>query len=221
MTDTPTAAEPAAAPDAAAAPKVSAPAAPVKSAPPKKKGPEPAPVLEPVGDHATLRDHCGGDYDGYQVMGDGHGVSVIAPAGMLQAARHVRDSGYRLLSLLSAYDAGDHFGVLYAFVKPSSTPEGFAEIRLRVRMPKQVGDRVVEPEAQSLCDLYPGANWQEREMFDMYGIRFVGHPDLRRMFLPEGWNGYPMRKDYKEPEQFVAMSDGEDIVLRKQEEGSW
>jgi NADH-quinone oxidoreductase subunit C len=55
----------------------------------------------------------------------------------------------------------------------------------------------------------------------MYGIRFDGNSDLRRMFLPDGWTGYPMRKDYKEPEQFVALREGEDVVVKKPEEGAW
>jgi NADH-quinone oxidoreductase subunit C len=75
--------------------------------------------------------------------------------------------------------------------------------------------------APSLVDLYPAADWQEREMFDMYGIKFDGHPDLRRVFLPSDWSGYPMRKDNKEPEQYVALREGEDITVKTPEEGAW
>ena len=62
--------------------------------------------------------------------------------------------------------------------------------RLRVRL---TGDDAV---VDSLVPVWPGANWLEREIFDLFGIRFTGHPDLRRILLPEDWEGYPLRKDY-------------------------
>ncbi|HET6398555.1 MAG TPA: NADH-quinone oxidoreductase subunit C, partial [Candidatus Thermoplasmatota archaeon] len=148
-------------------------------------------------------------------------VLTVPADELFTAARRVKEMGYPILSLLSAYDRGDHFGVLYAFVKLAADPTQWGEVRLRVVLPKKDGDKVLEPACPSLVDLFPAADWQEREMYDMYGIRFLGHPDLRRMFLPEGWTGYPGRKDYKEPEQFVAMADGEDIVVRTPQEGAW
>jgi NADH-quinone oxidoreductase subunit C len=66
-----------------------------------------------------------------------------------------------------------------------------AATRLRVRV--QVADGVVVP---SLFDLYPGTEAMEREVFDMFGISFAGHPDLSRILMPEDWVGHPLRKDY-------------------------
>ncbi len=63
-------------------------------------------------------------------------------------------------------------------------------IRIRVEVPE--GDSVVD----SVIDIWDGANWLERECYDMFGIRFKGHPDLRRILMPEDWDGYPLRKDY-------------------------
>src|SRR5579863_1833221 len=63
-------------------------------------------------------------------------------------------------------------------------------IRLRVRLPGE------DPVIQSVVPVWPTANWHEREIFDLLGIRFEGHPNLRRMLLPDDWEGYPLRKDY-------------------------
>ena len=63
-------------------------------------------------------------------------------------------------------------------------------LRLRVRLP---GD---SPVIESVVPVWPTANWHEREIFDLFGMRFDGHPDLRRMLLPDDWEGYPLRKDY-------------------------
>jgi NADH-quinone oxidoreductase subunit C len=64
------------------------------------------------------------------------------------------------------------------------------KLRLRVRLTGK------DPVVDSLVSLWPGANWLEREVFDLFGIRFTGHPDLRRILLPDDWEGYPLRKDF-------------------------
>jgi len=53
-----------------------------------------------------------------------------------------------------------------------------------------------DPVVPTLSDLWPSANWAEREIFDLFGVRFEGHPDLRRILNPDDWKGYPLRKDY-------------------------
>jgi NADH-quinone oxidoreductase subunit C len=63
-------------------------------------------------------------------------------------------------------------------------------LRLRVRVPGE--DAVVD----SVVPVWPTANWHEREIYDLLGVRFEGHPDLRRMLMPNDWEGYPLRKDY-------------------------
>jgi NADH-quinone oxidoreductase subunit C len=63
-------------------------------------------------------------------------------------------------------------------------------IRLRAQVPEN------DPKIASVVPIWAGANWHERECFDMFGIIFAGHPDLRRILLPEDWEGHPLRKDY-------------------------
>ena len=74
-----------------------------------------------------------------------------------------------------------------------------SKIRLRTRVNGS------DPSVDSLVPVWPGAGWLEREIFDLMGIRFNGHPDLRRILLPEDWEGYPLRKDFKVPEFYQGM----------------
>ena len=72
--------------------------------------------------------------------------------------------------------------ILYSFAKNT-----------RVRVKTQIADGATLPTA---VDIWPTANWLEREVFDMFGIRFDGHPDMKRILLPDGWKGHPLRKEY-------------------------
>jgi NADH-quinone oxidoreductase subunit C len=63
-------------------------------------------------------------------------------------------------------------------------------LRIRVQIPES------DPQLPSIIDVYPGADAMEREVFDLMGIRFAGHPDLTRILMPEDWEGHPLRKDY-------------------------
>jgi NADH-quinone oxidoreductase subunit C len=86
------------------------------------------------------------------------------------------------------------------------------KVRLCIRVPLD-GD---EPLAPSIEPLYPNANWHERELWDMFGIRFEGNSDLRRILMPYDWVGHPLRKDYPlgyEEPQFTFNYD--DIQVRK------
>ena len=115
---------------------------------------------------------------------------LVVDAGKLQAvALYARDEEkFNMLSDLTAVDwpkREKRFDVvlqLYSFAKNE---------RLRVKCAVGDGEAVA-----SLTGLWPSANWLERECYDMFGIVFEGHPDLKRILLPEEWQGYPLRKDY-------------------------
>jgi NADH-quinone oxidoreductase subunit C len=108
-------------------------------------------------------------------------------------------AGFAMLADLTAADYLSHPG--------RSLPDGVVAERfelvtglLSLSAARRVRVRVQVPEnnavVQSVWDLYPGAEAMEREVFDMFGIRFTGHPDLTRILMPEDWEGYPLRKDY-------------------------
>ncbi len=63
------------------------------------------------------------------------------------------------------------------------------------------------PKLESVVTLWPAADWHEREAFDLFGIQYEGHPNLRRILLPDDWDGHPLRKDYKYPETYHGINN--------------
>ncbi len=111
---------------------------------------------------------------------------------LLQFAKAIRDElGYDYLSSVTAVDylPDDKLEVVYHVYKTTGGPG----LNFKVQVPR---DQAVVP---SLVALYPGAEFQEREAWDLMGIRFEGHPDLRRILTWEGFEGHPLRKDWHEP----------------------
>ncbi|RME86182.1 MAG: NADH-quinone oxidoreductase subunit D [Caldilineae bacterium] len=134
---------------------------------------------------------------GAVVDADEYGI-VVNRDKLVEFALHLRNNeGFDYLSSLTAVDylgfegrtPEDRFEVVYHLF---STKKGGDGIVLKVRLPEN------DPQLPSLTLVYPGADLQEREVYDFYGIVFNGHRRLRRIFLWDGFNGYPMRKDWKE-----------------------
>lgn len=62
-----------------------------------------------------------------------------------------------------------------------------------------------QPEVETVCDIWRTAEFHEREVFDLFGVKFLHHPDLRRLLLTDEWNGYPLRKDYEDPVNMIKL----------------
>ena len=119
----------------------------------------------------------------------------VAPDTIHEALSALKDDGYRLLVFLTAVDhLQDHsrtewpgrFEVVYQLRNIETRDQ------LRVRAFVD-GD---PPRIDSAHDVFPPANWDEREVFDLFGIEFTGHPDLTRILMPDDWVGHPLRRDY-------------------------
>jgi NADH-quinone oxidoreductase subunit B/C/D len=102
-------------------------------------------------------------------------------------ARRVLEAGFtQLVYVVATHFADDHVEVAYALRRPGP---GSRVSSWRVKLEPGAA-------APSIADLVAGADWQEREQFDLVGVRFAGHPDLRRLLLPDDWSGHPLRRDY-------------------------
>jgi len=130
-------------------------------------------------------------------------VVVVPPGALVDAARVLRDTPELNFSLLAEMTAADYwpkdprFEVVYHLASigvkdwPRPGMSGTARrLRLKVRVS---GDAAELP---TILGIWPNADWYEREVYDLFGVVFAGHPDLRRILMPEDWEGFPARKDY-------------------------
>jgi NADH-quinone oxidoreductase subunit C len=150
-----------------------------------------------------------------QRFGDGVGeVTLDAPdpfifvsAGQLvEIARFLHDEpGYEFdyLAAVTAVDRGDTLQVVYHLL----SIEYRHALVLKVEVPR---DRAAVP---TVSPIWPAANWHEREQYDLMGVTFTGHPDLRRILLPDDWVGHPLRKDYVEPREYHGISHERPALL--------
>ncbi len=208
----------AAVPTPAAAPKPpakpAAAAAAPKVPPPPPGPPDPAPPADlPVPDFIQVlqADLPGAVMQVAYWVGDW--TVIVAASRLLEVAQYLRDTpgaAFDYCSDVTAVDwptrAGERFDVVYCLYSTSR--------RARVRMKTRVGDTDA---VRSVSGVWAAANWLEREAFDMFGIRFEGHPDLRRILMPEEWQGHPQRKDYplEGPGELMLESPQQWLKLRQ------
>jgi NADH-quinone oxidoreductase subunit C len=121
----------------------------------------------------------------------GDDVAVIDRDALLQVASFLKNKPHEFTMLLDLtcvdyFPRQPRFEIVYHLFSLSRVQR----IRLKVGLAES------DPRISSLTSLWPNANWLEREVFDMFGVQFDGHPDLRRLFMYDGFEGHPLRKDY-------------------------
>ncbi|MBT1687849.1 NADH-quinone oxidoreductase subunit C [Dawidia soli] len=102
---------------------------------------------------------------------------------------------FDMLSCVTGLDNGPQANTLEVIYNLYSIPFNL-HLMLKVVLPRE------SPEVDSVASVWRTADWHEREAFDMYGIHFTNHPDLRRILMPADWEGYPLRKDYQDPQYY-------------------
>lgn len=110
--------------------------------------------------------------------------------------------GFNYLQCQGGYDLGPGQDLVsfYHLIKVGDNADRPEEVRLKVFLPRD------NPKMPSLYWIWKAADWQERETYDMFGIVFEGHPNLKRLLMPEDWVGWPLRKDYISPD-FYELQD--------------
>lgn len=135
-------------------------------------------------------------------------VKIVSPADSYvkvnsnswrEIARYLRDDPslkFDYLMCLSGVDYGKGMlGTVYNIY--SMTHKHRVNIKIEVSSDTS--------EISTVADIWPTANWHEREVYDMFGIKFIGHPDLRRILMPDDWEGHPLRKDYQVAEFYRGI----------------
>jgi NADH-quinone oxidoreductase subunit C len=150
-----------------------------------------AAVLEGLPDHPAVRALLAWNADAFIDAKLDHGeltLSVVHDS-LREALIALQAAGYNFFEDMTAvdwYPSAPRFQLSYHILSHAYKER----IRLRVMVDES------DPSVESITSIWPGANYYEREVFDLFGIRFEGHPNLRRILMPDDWEGHPLRKDY-------------------------
>lgn len=133
---------------------------------------------------------------------DGRRILYTTKEEFLPLMKSLKEQGYTHLSLITGVDRRDYLEVVYHL--HSLEKNEIVVVKLKTK----------DSRVPSVTSLWSSANWDEREQYDLMGIVFEGHPNLKRILLPEGWVGHPLRKNYDlDTVQYVNMDeDGEDYA---------
>ena len=135
------------------------------------------------------------------------GIEIIAvkPENLYEAVSTLKKYGFNYLQCQGGYDEGPGKNLVSFYhlisLEDFHNLDKIKEVRLKVFL-----KRDSELTIPSLYKIFKGSDWQERETYDMYGINFADHPNPKRLLMPEDWRGWPLRKDYIQPD-FYEMQD--------------
>ncbi|MBP8128130.1 MAG: NADH-quinone oxidoreductase subunit C [Candidatus Hydrogenedentes bacterium] len=150
--------------------------------------------------HAQLKARFGDAVAEWRAVEHGDSYIQAAPAAWHDIAGFLRDEDglrFDFLRLISGVDRGERFSSVYHLY---SYEHGHA-VTLRIDVER------ADPRIPSVADLWPAAEWHEREAYDMMGIVYEGHENLRRILLPDDWEGFPLRKDYVPPKSYHGLTN--------------
>ncbi len=134
------------------------------------------------------------------------GVEIlnVKPDSLLDVVQALKNDGFNYLQCQGGYDEGPGLNIVcfYHLIAIEDINNGkLREVRVKVFLPRDG-----ELKVPSLYKIFRGSDWQERETYDMFGVNFIGHPHPKRLLMPEDWKGWPLRKDYVQPD-FYEMQD--------------
>jgi NADH/F420H2 dehydrogenase subunit C len=126
-------------------------------------------------------------------------IERVEPGALRATLEGLRAAGFGMLLDIGGVDyleRSPRYDVVYHLVKIDPAARTVEAVGRPERVRVLCGVPADDPAVPSVADLWPAANWAEREVYDLFGIAFAGHPDLRRIQLPDDWEGHPLRKDY-------------------------
>ena len=143
-------------------------------------------------------DSLGTDHIGVEILS-------VEPDNLYKTISKLKTYGFNYLQCQGGYDEGPGKRLVSFYhlisVGDISTIEKIMEVRVKVFL-----SRDSDLSIPSLYSIFKGSDWQERETFDMFGINFIDHPNPKRLLMPEDWRGWPLRKDYIQPD-FYELQD--------------
>jgi NAD(P)H-quinone oxidoreductase subunit J len=162
----------------------------------------PTEAITPAGPVSSWLTENGFEHDILEADHLGVEMIQVEPDLLIPLATALYAYGFNYLQCQGAYDEGPGKPLVsfYHLIKVSDNADRPAEMRLKVSLPRE------NPTLPSVYWIWRAAEWQERECYDMYGIVYTGHPELKRILMPEDWIGWPLRKDYISPD-FYELQD--------------
>jgi NAD(P)H-quinone oxidoreductase subunit J len=155
----------------------------------------PGPISQRFTQLGLVHESLGIDHLGVEILKVERDQFLTLASGLYQ-------DGFNYLQCQAGYDAGPGESLVstYHLAKVSDGADRPEEVRVKVFLPRE------DPRMPSAYWIWQTADWHERETYDMYGIVYEGHPNLKRILMPEDWVGWPMRKDYISPD-FYELQD--------------